>query len=724
MSSLRAYERINEIRIADLMFTKPETSTLYKTLLGPKLDDKLIDKLLKKTEGWVVGLILTIHIIKSSKDLKSILEKVSGGSYMISEYLISEVLDRQKVEMQNLLLKTSVLDKFCSDLLDSLNETDLLPGSDKIDGQEFIDSLKRSNLFIISLDDENRWFRYHHLFRETIKNELKKQKTEAEISQIHEHVSKWFERNNYIQQSIYHEIAGGNIIEAGNIISRHRVAEFDNDNWYVVQRWIHMIPKNIRHKSPHLLLSEAWCAYENFQLEKIPPYLDHIKSLLNDNDDNQTLWGEWYLFNGLISYWFGNAEIALPHLQKAIKLLSETQMLFMGMAHLHIGLARAVTGQNELAIKELNNLLSNGKEDILYNTRLVAGLFYINYFAGNIKFSRREAQRLQNISERHNLYYTNAMGVCMEAISCFNSYALQDALHLFEIAEQNRYILHKGTALDAIAGKIITHQLLQQPNEANKSLGLLESFEKEIDSSALLSISKSCNARLALLRGDLKSALSWETTLNEKLTYAGLFVWIEIPMLTQVRVLISKGTAESLVRAEYLLKEFILKSRHFHLTNQIIEALGLKSMLYEKQGDSKEALKILNEVLELSAPKLWIRPFIELGNPMAELLKKITEHSKFSEFINVILRFFDLRKEVIHSSADTSDPGKEADSITEREIEILNLIAQGFRNNEIADKLFLSAKTIKGYNYKIYKKLNVNSRIQAIERAKILKIIK
>jgi LuxR family maltose regulon positive regulatory protein len=713
-----------EVRMEDLAFTLQEIPVLYKNMIGIGINEEISEKLLNRTEGWITGLRLTAHSVKTTEQLESILKKMKGDNRFVTEYLVEEVLTRQPEKYQKYLMKTSLLDRFCVDLVEHININGTEKEESGAEGETFIEWLESTNLFVIPLDDEHTWFRYHHEFQRLLQRLLKKKISPEQIKGIHKRASEWFERNNYIQQSIYHEIAGGNIIEAGNIISRHRVAEFDNDNWYVVQRWIHMIPKNIRHKSPHLLLSEAWCAYENFQLEKIPPYLDQINSLLNNNDDNQTLWGEWYLFNGLFSYWSGNPEIALPHLQKAIKLLSETQMLFMGMAHLHIGLARAVTGQNELAIKELNNLLSNGKEDILYNTRLVAGLFYINYFAGNIKFSRREAQRLQNISERHNLYYTNAMGVCMEAISCFNSYALQDALHLFEIAEQNRYILHKGTALDAIAGKIITHQLLQQPNEANKSLGLLESFEKEIDSSALLSISKSCNARLALLRGDLKSALSWETTLNEKLTYAGLFVWIEIPMLTQVRVLISKGTAESLVRAEYLLKEFILKSRHFHLTNQIIEALGLKSMLYEKQGDSKEALKILNEVLELSAPKLWIRPFIELGNPMAELLKKITEHSKFSEFINVILRFFDLRKEVIHSSADTSDPGKEADSITEREIEILNLIAQGFRNNEIADKLFLSAKTIKGYNYKIYKKLNVNSRIQAIERAKILKIIK
>ena len=156
-------------------------------------------------------------------------------------------------------------------------------------------------------------------------------------------------------------------------------------------------------------------------------------------------------------------------------------------------------------------------------TRLMAGICYINQFAGTLSLARNEAQQIQNISQKHKLDYTHNMSICMEGTACFCACELHKALQLFCAASENRYNLHKGVALDAMAGKAITLQLLHRSAEADKYLEELESFEKESNLAGQLRITESCRARISLLRDDIPVALEWEQTLNEVPGFAGLF---------------------------------------------------------------------------------------------------------------------------------------------------------------------------------------------------------
>ena len=711
LKPLSAYERMTELRMRDLSFSDSEISELFLKLHQGTLEPGVAKLLKDKTEGWIVGLRMAFANSEIPEDAERIIRDLEGDSQHLSLFLLEEVLVKQPEEVQEFILRTAVLDRFCGDLIAAIGleaeDTKKSPG-----GEEFFHWLIQSNLFIIALDDQGNWYRYHHLVGDLLKSILEKRKAADELSSIHFRASQWFEQHKHIEEAIHHMLAAGHPAEACDIVERHRMAELDDDRWYVVQRWIHKLPEDVAKQRPELLLAEAWGAYENFQLEKLQMLLGQVELLIKDNEEAEHLMGEFYLMNGLISHWSGQGKGALQYFQKAVKYLPENRKLLMGMTQLHIGLSSGITGKGDSAITNLTRLLSEEEGSVIYSTRLMAGLFYLNLFAGRLLTARKEARRIQRIADKHKIEYTKAMAICMEACSCFNSYELHDALDLLTLAFEYRYILHQAVALDAMAALSITHQLLQQPDEADKSLALLESFEKEVNQSEDCPISMSCRARISILRNDIAPALAWEETIREKPTFAGLFVWLEIQTLTQIRVLLASGTPESLVKADDLLAEFLNASREFHLINQTVEGMVLKSLLLDKQGSTEEALEILTEVIRLAEQGHFIRPFLEAGTAMTDMLEKLHRTGKESHFIEIILDALNKNKDKAHLTGVKQKAGPTpvlhgelsgaSQRISMREQEIIRFLADGLRNKEIANLLFIAEGTVKKHVYNIF----------------------
>ncbi len=730
INSLLLHNRMTEIRMNELSFSENEIQALFQKLFNISLKEGAAKLILEKTEGWIVGLRMALLNIKSEDDVDVAIDNIRGDAWSLSNFLVEEVLQKQPAEVQDLLLITSVFDRFCADLIEDIYSK-MDKRENQLSGSEFIQWLVKSNLFVISLDAERKWFRYHHLIQELFQKRLKSQKSDEEIFPYHIRAAEWFEKHKYIEESINHMLAGNDPNGACQIVERHRWAELDDDRWYMVQGWLSLLPQELIREKPELMLSEAWGAYENFKLEKIPPLMELTIPLLKKNKKDQVLLGECYLMLGLVYHWSGIPKLALEHFQKAESLLTSNRKLAMGMLYLHIALSRSVNGEKEVALKDLKTQLSVENEDAVYITRLMAGIFYVNTFAGDLITARKESQLVQAISKKANLIYTDAMGICMEGISCLNAFELKDALNLFTIAGQQRYNLHIGVALDAIASKTIICHFLQNPAEADKSLVLLESFEKDFNPTGNLPITQSCRARLSLLRGELEPALAWESTLNESPSFAGLFVWLEVPIITQARVLIYEGSEENLKKAAGLLDKVKAVSTECHLVNQIIEIAVLQSVLMEKQGNHDEAIATLEEVLILAEPGGWIRPFVEAGPILFEMLKELQNQNIATKYINQVIRTIEkyqtLKDNVPAENKQHKKPSltlkENMESITSRELETVTQLANGLRNKEIADRLYVSEGTVKKHIYNLCQKLEVNNRMNLVKKVKELGLI-
>lgn len=308
---------------------------------------------------------------------------------------------------------------------------------------------------------------------------------------------------------------------------------------------------------------------------------------------------------------------------------------------------------------------------------------------------------------------------------------LEAALPYFTTLLERRYNIHSGAAVDAMIGLALSRQALQMPAAAAETVELLLDFTFERNDPRFQGLAQSCQARLALANDDLESAVQWLHLFDY--TYFGpstFLFWLEIPSITQARVLHRIGSDDSLQQAGEVLQPLLQAMEDAHNTFQMIEIMPLMASIYDKQGRVDEALDLLGEAVKLAGPGGWIRPFVELGPPMEDLLKRLQEKNEAPGYCTTLLAAFrddSLKTKDRLNRHDTPslpqpDTPSLADPLTVREQEILDQLIQGKSNKEIGENLFVSIYTVKTHLRNIYTKLEVNSRLQAVTRANALGI--
>jgi LuxR family maltose regulon positive regulatory protein len=330
------------------------------------------------------------------------------------------------------------------------------------------------------------------------------------------------------------------------------------------------------------------------------------------------------------------------------------------------------------------------------------------------------------------------------AVAHLHASELERAYHQFALAAQQRYTLDTRAVIDAMAGQALAQQLLKKPDAADESIDSLIDLVRELNVPQYLSVAYSCRGRLSLLRCDPATAIEWTHSINETPVPSALFVWLEIPSITQARVLIADGTEASLVKAIELLDTLAQLAQTCRFTNQTIEIAVLQSMALVKLERGNEALTALKEVVALAGPLGWIRPFIEAGAPMADLLMRLRQQNVSVDYIERILAAFpdtESKPPLTDLGATNGEREFEAETVTpiqnpksriqnsliepltNRELDVLELLAQRLQDKEIAEKLFISPTTVKTHLKNIYQKLNVSKRREAVESANVLGIL-
>jgi LuxR family maltose regulon positive regulatory protein len=369
---------------------------------------------------------------------------------------------------------------------------------------------------------------------------------------------------------------------------------------------------------------------------------------------------------------------------------------------------------------------------------LFGGLVFIHLLSGELPQALVQAQRAQLTSSKINAPNSAAWSRYWQASAHFHGNDLDMAAHHFAEAARQQYILDTRAVLDALAGLVLTQQLRQRPDEAAEAMDRLLAFAKETNDSNCLSVAQSCQARQALLKGELAEPILWAESYQETPAPAMLFCWLEVPVITRVRVLIAIGSPESLEKAIEGLDELQRLTEACQFTCQGVEIAVLQSVALEQLGRTEEAIAVLKEVVTLAGPFGWVRPFVEAGLVMADLLRQLREQNVSVDYIDTLLAAFQgsepavvpnvldsgSPKELSLSSPSprffdaSSAPQLQVEPLTNRELEILELLAQRLRNQEIADQLYISVETVKTHLNNIYQKLQVGNRREAVEKAK------
>jgi len=692
-------------------------------MLGATVDISIVKKMDQQSEGWVTGLRLAALALRHRKEQLHIDGELSVNNRYVSEYLTTTILENQAAAISDGLLKISILDRFCAELCQAVCGSETETGDAKINSENFMAWLQSSNLFVIPLDDYGQWVRFHHLFREFLQGELESCYKKKQIVSLHTRASAWFAQNGLINEAISHALKAGDTLGAAQLVGQNARSVLDQDQWHVLEKWIAQLPDDIVQERPELLIAKAWVAFHHFALGTIPPLLESVERILEDNAPNQPLWGEVNFFWGHHLYWQGQRANCLAKLNRALDRIPKEHHLARGETELFWSLASQMSGQKYEAIQQLNQWLYYEKS--LHpgrKTKLLGSLVFIYLLAGELTQSTSVTQQLQDLAVKHNIPYIKTWTSYLNGVIHYCRNEMEDANRCFASAVENQYILHTAAAIDSLAGLCLTYQAMEQPEDANAVMTQMHEFAQGLNKPNYMTLAYTCQARLSLLQGDLASAMNWIGMADLSSDTGVMFYWLEIPRLTKCRILIAEGTPASLQEATENLQKYRLMNETQHNTRQLIDILVLQALAYQKQKQTDQALVALERAIILAEPGGWIWPFMEPGAELFQLLGQLVKKQGALKYANDILKTLEPTQ-----STQVSTPAQPASQVVEpltnREFEIIELLGKRLTNKEIASEIHITVGTVQQHLNHIYSKLDVKGRRQAIAKAAELALL-
>jgi LuxR family maltose regulon positive regulatory protein len=737
LNQLRALGQVSEIRTQQLRFSVMETIELLEQLLRLEVDKEAASLLEEKTEGWVTGIRLAALSMHHREDAREMLRRLAAEKRYIWDYLLSEVLSALRPEIQDFLIKTAILDRFCAPLCDAvLGDGDAasmtLPATQSARSQEILAALRQENLFIIPLDGQRRWYRYHHLFQQLLSGELKKRCSADEIAALHLKASAWHNQAGLVDEAMQHALEAGDDLAAALLLEENTRTLLDEDRWHVLERWMARLPESIIKQRPRLLIAKAWVKFHQFALQSIPPLLKRAESILEDDMAVQPLWGEIDFFWGHHWYWMGQRTRSLDALNRALDKIPKAHHLARGETEVFWSLASQMSNRQEEAVQRLDRwLLDEQTPHPGRQTKLLGTPIFIYLLSAGLYDAAPLNHQLHELAIKHNNRYVGAWTSYMQGHIhyCWNE--LDAAVRHFEKAVSDRYVLHSAGALDSLVGLALTYQALEQPDTVASTVSLLLEFAQEKNYPAAITIARTCQARLLLAQGDLEAAARWLEMVDLTTDPHVMFFWLEVPHITRCRILLAQGTEASLKQAGEKLAVYEKNNTIQNNTRQLIDILLLQSIVCHKQSRADRALAALAGAIRLAEPGGIIRPFLDLGPEMAKLLARLNQRGVTPAYVGQILAAFpdEMKDTGAMQVADGPDSSTAVSTqaqalssslvepLTPREVEVLALLARGLTNKEIAQRLVISHGTVRQHAYNLYQKLQVNTRQQAVLKA-------
>jgi LuxR family maltose regulon positive regulatory protein len=720
LARLRARSAMLELRMADLRFTNQEAADFLSHTMGLKISTEDVARITRRTEGWIAGLQMAALSMQNLQDVAGFINAFTGSHHYIYDYLLGEILSHQPPEIQHFLLCTSILDQFSAPLCDALLVGDK-PSAKASSSRLILQELEDSNLFIIPLDHEQQWYRYHPLFSELLRGYLQ-QKDPAKLQVLHKRASSWFESQGMISDAIRHSFAVNDWEQIVRLVSANVFALLEQNELNSLARQLESLSHETRSARPWLLIGRAWLAAYTGQLGTVEPILKQVEleiDSLNSEQELQTLGGHLAAIRAYINWIDDKREIAVNAAQVALEWLPPGERLIRCQAATLLGLTIPHFNLRARAMQQALNYASECPVShvTIFAHSCWAWLLVMQCRLREAHAACLEAIRLaqtsispQSIPTLSHVYTTlslvllewhdlePALQYARMAVDLAHRWGQADALH-FALDNLGYVFFEMGdmqAAFDTMhqAWQVATHTsswfeqiTLSQQIDWYVKLGDLES--------ALLQLEK---ASLDI-SDPLKIALST--------IHSGL-----LPLAIIQIYLFNSEFTKALAMITPFLREMEDRQVGYHT----VRLLVWQALAYDGLKQDAMALASLKRALTLASPAGLIRTFTQEGSRIVPLLQHARAAGITPGYIDQLLAVLEPGRSVPLDKKRA--PSSLVERLTGREMEVLSLLAQGCSDKKIAETLVIARETVHKHLKNIYGKLDVHSRVEAIVRAR------
>ena len=748
LARLRSKGGLVEIRSTDLRFTREEATSFFAQTTGQEFSTEDIEALETHTEGWIAGLQLAALSLQGRQDISHFMQAFTGTHRFVVDYLTQEVLARQPAGVQSFLLQTAILERLCGSLCEAVTGE---PG-----GQAMLEQLEEANLFLVSLDDERQWYRYHQLFTEMLRQRLQHMQPD-QVARLHQRASTWYAQHDLVREAVHHALSAADFEHAADLIEQNAERLARRGELATLRAWLEALPDELIRSRVELGLWQGWLLTQTGQFDAAERMLQDLEHLLHTSTSSPPLTattglvepqrfdmshrelieytGRVAAIRAFIAFRRGDAPSTIELALQALEQLPEDQS-FRGLVAWYLGIAYLLSGNLAEGAASLNEARASS---------LAAGNSYAAFMA-TFELAQLQArqggqlhqadqsyrQALELVTEQGGLPAATGPAYVGRGEIQYEWNNLDTASHLLQ--EGIAQCQQTGNAVIMLLGHIALARVKQAQGEAEGARTLIQKIEQILRTYSLVPhnvmLLAAWHARLSLQQGDLALASRWA---NER--KLGIDDELSPPRereyLTFARVLIAQHRPDEALQ---LLERLQHLAERQDRMGSVLEILVLLAMAQQAHGDEALAVERLSQALSLAEPEGYIRLFIDEGEPVAHLLAQIRRHPHPHDNQPDSMRYREQLLALLGRAHDegvsreaVAVPGTEiyslSEALSERELEVLRLIIAGHSNREIADRLVIAVSTVKWYVNAIYGKLQVESRTKAIARARELHIV-
>ena len=732
LARLRARDQLTELRAADLRFTPAEASEFLNQVMDLNLSAEDITALEARTEGWIAGLQLAALSMQGRQDAARFIKSFTGSHHFVLDYLVEEVLQRQPEHVRNFLLQTAILDRLSGPLCDAVTGWE--------DGRGMLETLERGNLFVVPLDDQRQWYRYHHLFAEVLQAHLREAQPN-QVPTLNQRASEWYEQNGLPSDAIRHVLAAEDFARAADLAELAWPASsggsFQSIEWL---GWVKALPEELVRARPVLCAAQAQAFLFAGKLEAaearlmdaerwLEPTTNLIersetpstKMVVVDEEQFRSLPVSLASVRAYHAQAIGDVSGTMKYTRRVLDLLPEGDTKGRGAASSLLGLAQYASGELKAAYRTFSYGLAAGMNPL----GVITGAFVL----ADMKMTLGHLYEALSIYE-HALQLANEHGEPMP-LETQDVYTGISKLH----REQGDL---EGAAQDLLISRNLGKQveladwqyrwciaqarLKESQGDLDGALDLLNKAERQFVRTPVPEVRPiaALKTRIWVKQGRISQALDWVRerglSSDDELSFLR-----EFEHITLARVLIAQHKCDlvngSIQEAIGLLERLLQAAEEGGRTGSVIEILVVQALAHQAQGNILLALAPLEHALTLAEPENYIRIFIDEGLPIENLLNIIkTENKKLNLYIQRLKAVFLGEKPQLSVTNQQSL----IEPLSERELEVLRLLRSELSGPEISQHLIVSINTFRAHTKNIFNKLGVNDRRAAVRRAEEL----